>query len=121
MHYYQRQVFFCINLRKNGKRCCAQSNAHQLADYAKSQLKKRGLHNAGQCRVNTCSCLGRCDEGPLLVIYPEGTWYSYKTYTDIDEIIEQHIVNGQPVARLLLSSTPPDSSPLPEEKKEHKN
>jgi (2Fe-2S) ferredoxin len=107
MPYFQRHLFFCTNLRQNGKRCCAQGDAQALRDYAKQQLKKRGLHGPGLCRVNTAGCLDRCEEGPVLVIYPEGVWYSYKTHTDIDEIIEEHIIKGQKVTRLLLSSEPP--------------
>lgn len=102
MTYYQHQLFFCTNLRTDGKPCCAAKDAQALRDYAKKKLKRLGLHGPDQCRANTCSCLGRCDEGPVLVIYPEGVWYSYRTYNDIDEIIESHIIKGQPVARLLL-------------------
>lgn len=79
-------------------------DAEKLRDYAKQQLKKLGLHGTGHNRINTSGCLGRCEEGPLLVIYPEGVWYSYKTYNDIDEIIEKHLQNGQIVSRLLLPS-----------------
>lgn len=79
-------------------------DAEKLRDYAKQKLKKLGLHGTGQHRINTSGCLGRCEEGPVLVIYPEGVWYSYKTYNDIDEIIEKHLINGQIVDRLLLPS-----------------
>lgn len=109
MPYFQYQLFFCTNLRKNGKRCCAQGGAEELREYAKQRLKKLGLHRAGECRTNTCSCLDRCDEGPVLVIYPQGVWYQYKTTQDIDEIIEQHILQGKVVERLLLSPNPPES------------
>ncbi len=105
MAYFQRHLFFCTNLRKNGKRCCAAGNAEDLRDYAKQKLKKLGLHGPGQFRVNTAGCLDRCEEGPVLVIYPEGAWYRYSTDKDIDEIIEQHVLNGQKVTRLLLSSS----------------
>lgn len=106
MSYYQKQIFFCINLRQNGKRCCGAHGALAFFDYMKKDLKKRGLHGVSQLRVCTSSCLGRCDEGPLLVIYPEGIWYSYKTYTDIDEIIEQHLMQEKIVTRLQISSEP---------------
>jgi (2Fe-2S) ferredoxin len=106
--YYQKQIFFCHNLRQNGKRCCGANDADAFFDYMKKTLKKRLLHGIGQFRVNTSSCLGRCEEGPVLVIYPEGIWYSYKTYTDIDEIIEQHLLQGKIVSRLQLSGQPPD-------------
>jgi (2Fe-2S) ferredoxin len=107
MPYYQYQLFFCINRRSDGKRCCAAAGAEALRDYAKKKLKQLGLHASGKCRANTSSCLGRCDEGPVLVIYPEGVWYQYQNTADIDEIIEQHLQKGQIVTRLLLSSDPP--------------
>ena len=108
MPYYRYQLFFCINQRKEGKACCANHDASAMRDYAKQQLKKLGIHEAGQCRANTSSCLGRCDEGPILVIYPEGIWYSYKTHTDIDQIIQEHIIGGKPVKQLMISSFPPE-------------
>ncbi len=106
MSYYRYQLFFCNNLRASGKKCCALGEANELRDHAKKRLKKLGIHEKGQCRANTCSCLDRCDEGPVLVIYPEGVWYHYETKADIDEIIEKHIMRGEKVVRLLLSSSP---------------
>ncbi|HRE32497.1 MAG TPA: (2Fe-2S) ferredoxin domain-containing protein [Candidatus Berkiella sp.] len=103
--YYQNHVFFCTNLRSSGKQCCATAGAEELREYAKKKLKKLGLHGAGRFRVCTSGCLGRCEEGPLLVIYPDGVWYSYKTYQDIDEIIEKHLLNGQIVSHLQLPGT----------------
>ena len=53
-------------------------------------------------RVNQAGCLDRCEEGPVCVIYPEGTWYTYVDESDIDEIIESHLLNGVPVERLKI-------------------
>ncbi|MGD9591584.1 MAG: ferredoxin [Candidatus Berkiella sp.] len=110
MPYYQFHLFFCNNLRASGKRCCGASGANELRDYAKKRLKQLGLHQVGKCRANTCSCLDRCQQGPVLVIYPEGVWYHYESTQDIDEIIEQHVQKGQKVTRLLLASTPSEHS-----------
>ncbi|MDC0553221.1 (2Fe-2S)-binding protein, partial [Methylophilaceae bacterium] len=52
-------------------------------------------------RINRAGCLDRCKDGPLLVIYPEAVWYKYIDHTDIDEIIDQHLVKGTIVKRLL--------------------
>jgi (2Fe-2S) ferredoxin len=51
-------------------------------------------------RVNNAGCLNRCALGPMLVIYPQGTWYHYETEADIDEIIESHLLNDIVVERL---------------------
>lgn len=106
MAYYQKHIFFCTNLREPSKRCCGANQTVELRDYAKQKLKKMGLHGVGEYRVNNAGCLGRCEDGPVLVIYPEEVWYSYKTHNDIDEIIEQHLLKGQIVSRLLLPSEP---------------
>ncbi len=53
-------------------------------------------------RVNKAGCLDRCAGGPVAVVYPEGTWYTYLDKTDIDEIVDRHLVNGEVVERLVL-------------------
>lgn len=75
-----------------------------MRDYAKSRIKTLGLSGRGKIRVNTAGCLDRCGEGPIIVIYPEGVWYTYKTKADIDEILEEHVLHGRVVQRLLLSN-----------------
>lgn len=73
-----------------------------MRDYAKARAKQLELSGKGRIRINTSGCLDRCDEGPVIVVYPEGTWYTYVDQEDIDEIIESHLVQGKPVKRLLL-------------------
>ena len=53
-------------------------------------------------RVNSAGCLDRCEAGPVCVIYPEGIWYTYVDESDVDEIIESHLLGGKPVARLKI-------------------
>jgi (2Fe-2S) ferredoxin len=53
-------------------------------------------------RVNKAGCLDRCAGGPVLVIYPEETWYTYVDKSDIDEIVDEHLKHGRVVQRLLL-------------------
>ena len=57
----------------------------------------------GKVRFQKAGCLERCGEGPVLVVYPEAVWYTYVDKTDIDEIIDEHLVNGRVVERLKLS------------------
>ena len=73
-----------------------------MRDYAKSQAKVRGIHGPGQVRINQSGCLDRCEEGPCVVVYPEGVWYTYIDESDIDEILEEHVIKGRIVDRLLL-------------------
>lgn len=100
--YYRYHVFFCVNQREGGEACCANKGSVAMRDYAKSRIKSLGLAGPGQVRINQAGCLNRCAEGPAMVIYPEGVWYSYVGQDDIDEIIEQHLLNNRPVGRLRI-------------------
>jgi (2Fe-2S) ferredoxin len=102
--YYKHHVFFCLNQRSNGEACCAAQGAEAAFDRCKSQVKAAGLAGPGQVRVNKAGCLDRCAAGPVLVVYPEAVWYSYVDESDIDEIVESHLKNGQVVERLLTPS-----------------
>lgn len=73
-----------------------------MQDYAKQRIKALGLSGKGGIRINKAGCMDRCDEGPVLVVYPEGVWYTYIDRADIDEIIDSHLVKGTPVERLRL-------------------
>ena len=99
--YYKHHIFFCLNERKNGETCCAQFKAQEAFDRCKTQVKEAGLAGPGQVRVNKAGCLDRCAAGPVVVVYPEGVWYSYVDTADIDEIVESHLKNGKVVERLL--------------------
>ncbi len=103
MGYYRHHVFFCENLRDEPDRaCCARHGASDLRDYCKAQVKAKGLAGEGKVRVNKAGCLDRCEEGPCVVVYPEGVWYTYVDKADIDEIVEEHLVNGRVVERLRI-------------------
>ena len=102
MSHFQYHVFFCTNLRESGAQCCEQCNASEIRAYAKAKIKQLGLSGEGKVRINTAGCLDRCEHGPVMVIYPEETWYSYLDREDIDEIIEQHLQKGKLVERLLI-------------------
>ncbi len=101
MSYYQRHIFFCLNQR-NGEASCAEHDAQASFDHCKSRVKKAGLAGPGGVRVNKAGCLDRCAGGPVAVVYPEGTWYTYVDQEDIDEIVDSHLGKGQVVQRLLL-------------------
>ncbi len=100
--YYRYHVFFCINQREGGQPCCADKGAVAMRDYAKARIKALKLDGRGQVRINQAGCMDRCNQGPTIVVYPEGVWYSYAGQSDIDEIIEEHLRHGRPVARLRI-------------------
>ena len=102
MPYYQRHVFFCTNMRDSGEQCCQQAGAQAMRDYVKARCKELGIHGHGKVRINNAGCLDRCAEGPVVVIYPEEVWYTYVDREDVEEIIEQHLLNGRVVDRLRI-------------------
>lgn len=101
MIYYARHIFFCLNQR-DGEACCADHDAEAAFARCKAQAKAAGLMGPGKVRVNRAGCLDRCAGGPVAVVYPEATWYTYVDQADIDEIVESHLVHGRVVERLLL-------------------
>lgn len=102
MGYYQHHAFICTNQRENNADCCAKLGSKELLEYAKEQAKALKLTGKGKCRVNASGCLDRCAEGPVMVVYPDETWYGIKNKADVDEIISEHLQNGRVVERLKI-------------------
>jgi len=102
MSYYKHHVFFCCNQREAGEACCNDRGATEIRAYAKDRVKALKLSGPGKVRINSAGCLDRCDEGPVIVVYPEEVWYTYVDKADIDEIIEEHLVHGRIVERLRI-------------------
>lgn len=99
--YYQAHVFVCCNRRPDGhaRGSCAASGSEKLQAYMKARAKELGLRNI---RINSAGCLDRCEQGPCLVIYPEGVWYKFENTHDIDTILEKHILEGGRARDLML-------------------
>lgn len=101
--FYQHHVFFCVNERLDKSRpSCANCGAKQGYAYAKERVSDLGLAGAGRIRINQAGCLNRCRQGPVAVVYPQGVWYRYTSQSDLDEIIDLHLIGGRAVVRLLL-------------------
>lgn len=107
--YYEHHVFCCTNERAadHPRGSCKARGSEPLRDYMKKRATALGLK--GRVRVNTAGCLDRCELGPVMVIYPEGVWYTYATEADVDEILQAHLVDGGRVERLMLR--PEDRKP----------
>ncbi|MDQ8024071.1 MAG: (2Fe-2S) ferredoxin domain-containing protein [Moraxellaceae bacterium] len=100
--YFKHHVFFCCNQRPEGEACCNNQGGSKMQAYAKDRIGKLGMKGKGKVRVNKAGCLDRCDDGPVLVVYPEGVWYTFVDESDIDEIISEHLQNGRVVERLKI-------------------
>ena len=93
MAYYRAHILVCTGTG------CAAANANGLAEEFEAQLKKFGLDQ--EIRVVKTGCLGLCAKGPNVVIYPDGTHYIMVHVEDVAEIVEEHLLKGRPVKRLL--------------------
>ena len=102
MSYFDKHVFFCCNQRASGEACCNTHGASELRGYAKDRVKALKLAGKGKVRINQAGCLDRCDDGPVLVVYPEAVWYTYVDRHDIDEIIDEHLMHNRVVERLKI-------------------
>jgi (2Fe-2S) ferredoxin len=101
---FERHVFICTNQREKGsaRGCCSPDGKGELQKLFKSEIANAGLR--GKVRANSAGCLDQCEHGPTVVIYPEQVWYGFVRPEDVAEIVEQHLVFGQPVERLILAA-----------------
>lgn len=102
MTFYKHHVFFCNNQRDGGRECCENHDSSRLRAYAKKKLQDLDMSGEGKVRINQAGCLDRCSLGPVLVVYPEETWYTYVDESDIDQIIDDHLINNKVVERLVV-------------------
>ncbi len=102
MSYFQKHVFICTNQRDAGEQCCSPVGGAAAFAYAKDRIGALKKNGPGAIRINKAGCLGRCDEGPVMVVYPEETWYAFVDNEDVEEIIQEHLVHGRVVERLKI-------------------
>ncbi len=102
MSYFQKHVFICTNQREAGEQCCNALGGSDAFAYAKDRIGALKKNGPGAVRINKAGCLGRCDQGPVMVIYPEETWYSFVDKEDLEEIIQEDLLNNRVVERLKI-------------------
>jgi (2Fe-2S) ferredoxin len=101
-NFYKHHIFFCNNVRQNGKKCCSQNGAKELYRYAKDRCRESSILGKGGIGVSESRCLGRCEHGPVVAVYPDDVWYQYIDEDDVDEIIESHLIGGKEVEHLKI-------------------
>ena len=94
---YRSQVLIC------GGTGCTSSQSMKIIEAMEKEIKAAGLEN--EVNVVKTGCFGLCALGPIMIVYPEGVFYSRVTADDIPEIVEEHILKGRIVKRLLYQDT----------------
>ena len=99
---FDKHIFICCNRREPGhaRGCCDPTGAESLQKAFKKALAERGLNR--RMRANKAGCLDQCEKGPTVVVYPDAVWYGGVSEADVNEIVEQHLIGGTPVERLLM-------------------
>ena len=101
MSRYQRHFFVCQTKRPPfGKPSCGTRGADQVLNVL---IEALGSHQDlwASVSVTACGCLGPCNDGPSIVVYPEAIWYAGVSVDDAKEIAKSHLVGGKPVERLF--------------------
>lgn len=87
------QVMIC------GGTGCTSSNSPLIAEAMEREIREKGLEN--EVKVVRTGCFGLCAMGPVVIVYPDGTFYSLVKLEDVPEIVEEHLLKGRPVERLV--------------------
>jgi (2Fe-2S) ferredoxin len=105
----RHHIFVC-----NGKSCSAAGSLEVKEALTRELLErnllfgkeKKGINPRGSVVLTDCSSVGFCAVGAAVIIYPDGVWYAQVEAEDVPEIVEEHIVNGRVVERLMLLRIP---------------
>ncbi|MBO5300123.1 MAG: NAD(P)H-dependent oxidoreductase subunit E, partial [Clostridia bacterium] len=98
---YRSHVLIC------GGTGCSSSGSAKILSEMESEIKKQGLEN--EVKVVQTGCFGLCALGPIMIVYPEGCFYSRVTVEDVPEIVSEHLLKGRVVTRLLYQETVTDN------------
>lgn len=100
----EKHIFVCTQLRPpdHPKGCCSARGGKKLVEAFTEEFEARSLW--GRFKLNTSSCLGACEEGPVVLVYPEGTMYGKVKKEDVASIIETHLIGNEPIEELKVSA-----------------
>ena len=98
----KHHIFVCASCRVNGmqKGMCYSKDSVKVVQKFMEEVEDRDLIN--EVMVSNTGCLGVCNKGPVVVVYPEGTWYGNVKVEDVERIVEEHIEGGKVVQELVI-------------------
>lgn len=107
MPIYERHVFVCTR-----GDWCPSIDGDGIGVHAALKAAVRAAGLADRVRVNHAGCFSQCGNGPMAVVYPEGTWYAGLAPGDAREIVDRHLRDGEPVERLRFDPPTPGAHKL---------
>jgi (2Fe-2S) ferredoxin len=107
MGQYARHVFVCTS----GDTCPTQGDVEKFVKVLRAGAAAAGKKT--EVRINKAGCFSQCGHGPMMVVYPENVWYAGVKESDLQEILESHILAGVPVKRLIYDPGVPGPNKVP--------
>ncbi len=102
MARFHKHILICTHERAEGnsRGCCKHSNSQEVLMEFKKQIAELGLKR--KVRANQSGCLDQCSRGPVVVVYPDAIWYGGVQAGNVAEILQQHVLGGDPVEYLQI-------------------